>query len=323
VLFRSYNTGELVGFSSRGPTYDGRIKPDVVAMGSGVQSVQAGTVNSYSRVGGTSFSSPLTAGVTALILQAHPYLTPLEVRDALRNTADRAQNPDNDYGWGLVNAYEAIFYHGLFFSRMPEIRSDAQSGHQVRIKIFSKNELKATALWIYYATADQSFTPIKLVSSNEPHEYEAWLPLQSESTLVKFYFSAMDVSGDVKFHPHNAPDAYFTFSAFDTTVTPVEPPKKFALYQNYPNPFDRFTTIKYEIFESGNVTLVIYNIRGEQVRKLVDNEFHYQTGSSCRKSWDGRDDHGKFVASGIYLYRLKSGNDSTVKRMVFLRGKQQ
>lgn len=318
-----YSTGDLVGFSSRGPTYDGRTKPDVVAMGAGVQSVQVGTVDSYSSVSGTSFSSPLTAGVTALILQAHPYLTPFELRDALRNTADRAKNPDNDYGWGLVNAYEAIFYHGLFFSRTPEIDSDAQAGHRVRIKIFAKNELKDNALFAYYATAGQSFTSVALVSANKPNEYEAWLPLQSENTLVKFYFSAMDVAGDVKFHPHNAPDAYFTFTAFDTTVTPVEPPKKFALDQNYPNPFDRFTTITYEIFESGNVTLVIYNIKGEQVWKLADNEFHYQTDSSYRKSWDGRDDHGKFVASGIYFYRLKSGNSSAVKRMVFLREKQQ
>ncbi|MDZ7318387.1 MAG: S8 family serine peptidase, partial [candidate division KSB1 bacterium] len=116
-----YSTGDIVSFSSRGPTYDGRVKPDVVAMGAGVHVAEASTVDSYRQISGTSLSSPLTAGVAALVLQAHPYLTPFEVRDALRNTADRVQMPDNDYGWGLINAQEAIFYHGLFFSRMPKI----------------------------------------------------------------------------------------------------------------------------------------------------------------------------------------------------------
>jgi len=102
---------QITSFSSAGPTYDGRIKPEVVALGSGVYAVHPNDSTAYLRVAGTSFSTPLTAGVTALLLEAHPTWTPMQVREALMMTADRADNPDNLYGWGLVNALAALNYH--------------------------------------------------------------------------------------------------------------------------------------------------------------------------------------------------------------------
>lgn len=318
-----YNTGELVGFSSRGPTYDGRTKPDVVAMGSNVYSAQPATTDGYRRVAGTSFSSPLTAGVAALVLQAHPYLSPFQVGDALRKTADRAQNPDYDYGWGLVNAYEAIFYHGLFFSSMPKIFYNEQLGHLVTIKIFSKYELNSDSLFVNYSSPEEDYTQLRLIPSQEPYEYQAWIPLKPAGTEIKFYFSASDIIGDLKFHPYKAPESYFTFFAFDSTIKHVEPPEEFRLYQNYPNPFVGSTKIEYDIIVPANVTLIIYNIRGQQVRKLVADEFHRRNAYPYQKTWEGRDDNGNLVSSGIYFYQLKSGKFSSVKSLVFLRGKSK
>lgn len=102
--------GIKAGFSSIGPTSDGRIKPDVMAMG--VRDYLAGTLatDSYVRSNGTSFSCPLTAGAAALVLSANPKLTPIQVRDALRNTASRKNSPDRYYGWGIVNAVSAVNY---------------------------------------------------------------------------------------------------------------------------------------------------------------------------------------------------------------------
>jgi len=102
--------GYLAGFSSGGPTYDGRIKPEVVAMGVSVLSVEPRNFDSYKYVSGTSYSTPLVAGVCALLLEAHPHWTPMQVREALMQTADRVDRPDNLYGWGLVNALKAIEY---------------------------------------------------------------------------------------------------------------------------------------------------------------------------------------------------------------------
>ncbi len=102
--------GTIVGFSSRGPTFDGRIKPDVCAMGRGDLVVLTTSDTEYGRGSGTSFSNPLVAGVAALLLEANPAWGPHEVREALRSTATRATTPDNDYGWGIVQAVDAAMF---------------------------------------------------------------------------------------------------------------------------------------------------------------------------------------------------------------------
>jgi len=99
---------EIAVSSSRGPTADGRIKPDVVAPGNGVvvANLRRGD---YMRNTGTSFAAPLVSGVCALLLQMHPEWGPAEVLEALRSTAlDLGEaGPDTVYGWGQVNALAA------------------------------------------------------------------------------------------------------------------------------------------------------------------------------------------------------------------------
>jgi serine protease AprX len=110
------SNGLIAGFSSRGPSFDGRIKPDIVAMGVGVSCVAippaTGTGTAYSAADGTSLATPLAAGVAALVLSAHPELTPMQVREAMIKTADKAKTPDNTYGYGLIDAMAAITYWG-------------------------------------------------------------------------------------------------------------------------------------------------------------------------------------------------------------------
>ena len=103
------DVGDLAGFSSVGPTSDGRIKPDVVAMGMGVYCADSGSPDAYQFRSGTSFSAPLVAGVCALLLEIHPEWGPVEVADALRSTARDLgpSGPDTLYGWGLVDALAA------------------------------------------------------------------------------------------------------------------------------------------------------------------------------------------------------------------------
>ena len=101
--------GNIASFSSPGPTYDGRIKPEVCALGVNnwlAANTQNGS-DTYQRGSGTSFSTPLVAGTAALLLEVHRDWTPSQVRSALLSTASRSSNPDNDYGWGIVNASSA------------------------------------------------------------------------------------------------------------------------------------------------------------------------------------------------------------------------
>lgn len=87
------------GFSSEGPTFDGRTKPDVVTIGEGCAFV--GLDDSVRWGNGTSFATPLMSGLVACIKQAHPLRTNFQIMDAIRNNADRASSPDNIYGWGI------------------------------------------------------------------------------------------------------------------------------------------------------------------------------------------------------------------------------
>ena len=73
-----------------------------------MKAASPGAANAYILVDGTSFSCPLTAGVAALVLQAHPEYTPQQVADALRTTASQASRPDNLLGFGIVNAAAAV-----------------------------------------------------------------------------------------------------------------------------------------------------------------------------------------------------------------------
>ncbi|HVP36655.1 MAG TPA: FlgD immunoglobulin-like domain containing protein [Terriglobales bacterium] len=103
----------------------------------------------------------------------------------------------------------------------------------------------------------------------------------------------------------------------------VNLPVTFDLKQNYPNPFNPSTTISFTVDGSRFVvhnpvptTLTIYNIRGERVRTLLDD---FRSPGNYKIIWDGKDDAGKKVASGVYFYRLKVGENSISKRMVLLK----
>ena len=104
-------SGALTSFSSHGPTFDGRIKPEVVAQGTNVWAAAASAPDAYDFYRGTSFSTPLVAGSAALLFQAHPTWRPEDVRTALMATASQADRPDNDLGWGIIDVLAALNYN--------------------------------------------------------------------------------------------------------------------------------------------------------------------------------------------------------------------
>ena len=109
----------------------------------------------------------------------------------------------------------------------------------------------------------------------------------------------------------------------DTTTsvewTDAGKPERVCLLQNYPNPFNAVTSIQYTVHGTHTpipTTVKLYNLLGQKVRTLVEAEMmpgNYQV------IWDGKDDRGKDVASGIYLCRLKSGPDWEVRKMLLLK----
>ena len=96
----------------------------------------------------------------------------------------------------------------------------------------------------------------------------------------------------------------------------VETPKVYRLAQNYPNPFNPETTIRYDIAKTGSLHLSIYALIGQHIRTLVDGE---QPAGSYSVKWDGRDDTGRDVASGVYLCRMEAGDYRAVRKMLLAR----
>ncbi|MCL2064955.1 MAG: choice-of-anchor D domain-containing protein, partial [Candidatus Cloacimonetes bacterium] len=88
------------------------------------------------------------------------------------------------------------------------------------------------------------------------------------------------------------------------------------LHVNYPNPFNPETTIKFTLSNSGHVRMDIFNIRGSLVRTLVDNEMNRGEHTVI---WNGKDNNGQEVSSGIYFYQMKTSDFSSIKRMVLMK----
>jgi hypothetical protein len=91
-------------------------------------------------------------------------------------------------------------------------------------------------------------------------------------------------------------------------------PTKMELLGNHPNPFNNITLIKFSLPQQSRITLVIYNINGQIIRSLADDSF---SGGIHQIMWDGRDDSGKIVASGTYVYQLV-GNKQNISRKLIL-----
>lgn len=199
-------SGNAANFTSNGPTKDGRMKPDVVAPGVGVYvaSVEAvsGNEDSYEYMDGTSFSTPITAGVSALILSVHPELTPIQVRDALRNTASLSNNPNNILGWGVVNAYDAVLYNGPAWSNDFRIEKNGDvltfSTYLASKDLIDPNTVKFN----YSFDNGNSYNSMTMKLSepsgdeNNSGMYSAVLKLTENMDNFKSYFSAEDYKGN-------------------------------------------------------------------------------------------------------------------------------
>jgi len=121
------------------------------------------------------------------------------------------------------------------------------------------------------------------------------------------------------------PPGYYTFVDCALAISPLlpvtgaedAPPVEHGLAQNYPNPFNPVTTIEYSIVSDGRAHLAVYDVTGKLVRTLVDED--KPAGTIHSVTWEGVDDYGAPVATGVYFYRLTANGRSTTKKMVLLK----
>ncbi len=156
------------------------------------------------------------------------------------------------------------------------------------------------------------------VSIVSPHTYS--IPAHGNATLmVSVYLnSATNFNGElvITSNDPNYPSQQVALSVSSVTNDDNTAPAVTALEGNYPNPFNPVTAIRYSVKEAGPVTIKIYNTKGQLVRTLVNAQ---AKAGSHSQVWDGRDDAGKPVSSGVYMYRMTVPGFAQTRKMMLMK----
>ena len=303
--------GEIVPSSSRGPTYDGRIKPDFVALGSSVLATNTATPGSYHTVQGTSFSSPAVSGAVALILEVNEFWGPENVKNALISTASRGvTNANTDYGYGIINTYATSRLRDSFLIlRTPFGGEKWEIGMSYAIVWEGYN---VDTITIEYST--DGGLNWKLVAYNVNAEIGSfdWTVPDDFSTLCIVKIEDDSGSGTVS-------SSYGMFNI-------LRPVLAFKAYDPYPQPIE-FNNGEQKVYFpvdipfKGVLLIKIFNFAGENIQTIIEEDL--TEGKSLYKeetpSWDGTNYTGDDVAPGIYYYRITFGNDGYTGKIAVIR----
>ena len=183
---------------------------------------------------------------------------------------------------------------------------------------------------IAYGLAVDPGNPEHLVAAGSPPHYfcvyesydagESWIPIVIDSSLSPVISCVADTfAGEFVVYLGTEGDGVYRYRSSSTQVElfddeNIQPP--FSLYQNYPNPFNTSTTIRYQLYQPTIVNISIYNIIGQHIIELVNE---YQDAGYYLVSWNGKNQSGNMVASGIYLCHIQAGRYENTMRMLFLK----
>ncbi len=313
------SSNQVVSFSSRGPTSDGRIKPDLVAQGLSVYHSNVGS-STYSFGNGTSYATPITAGIASLLKSAFPHLTNRQVRQIMLESGDNVASPNNDRGYGLISARKAVEFPNLSYLNNKYFIN----------KIFTDKSVQPLSVLINYKIDNGNYQSA-LMSYDGNLYYSFEIPQLSDGSVVNFYITYQNATQNLR-QPEQG-DYNFSYGNLITryNVTDVEDepiPISFKLYQNYPNPFNPTTIISYQLPVAGKVSLKVFDILGREVATLVD-EFKqagvFNSEFSVHQTNSGQVLNSQ-LSSGVYFYSLRVSSSTNsgqefheTKKMVLLK----
>ncbi|MFZ4589677.1 MAG: S8/S53 family peptidase [Ignavibacteria bacterium] len=334
-------TGLRATYSSVGPTTDvpNRIKPDIMTQGS---SNQVATQTGYSTFGsGTSWACPMAAGVMACMLSANKNLTPIQIRGILRKFSSNNASPNNLIGWGTIDAQKSVDSARAMDNTAPTIlhtqpftSTTNTNDLFFKARIFDNGIIRYTrtleAPRIYYRkNTGGGFGGWNLVpqTSVSLDTFTFRIPASSIGTTVQYFFAAQDIAlptpkmstlpaGGTGINPPGGvslPTTFFQFVVGTTSITTIgnDVPKEFKLFNNYPNPFNPTTDIKYDLPKSGVVSLKVYDINGRLVKELVNQ---MQIAGSYTARFEASN-----LSSGIYFYQLTAGEFKAQNKMLLVK----
>jgi subtilisin family serine protease len=327
----------IASFSSRGPEYctptgDPTIKPEISAPGVNVRSsVPGGGYSSYS---GTSMASPHINGVIALMRQANPNLPVNFIKQVMMETAlDKgAPGEDNAYGWGVVDAYEAVLqvFTGLTMSCEALTPTFCRGANfYFRVNTYNSTGGPINVVMTFGGYAGHGCDPVNILAAIPRNRT---IPEGQNNTNYFFKVPNSAVPGDYSASIGFTYSGQDYFCCMNTNIKQCGPwkagdntewglvevdrpeaslPTVTSLTQNYPNPFNANTNIGYALAEAGKVKLEVYNLSGQLVETLVDG---LQEAGEYVVTWEASS-----VSSGVYFYKLITADYTSVKRMSLLR----
>ena len=143
----------------------------------------------------------------------------------------------------------------------------------------------------------------------EPHRYAFVDSSLTETGLYDYRLRQIDLDRTVHYTEH---------VSIDVTITSVleDIPLEFALLGNFPNPFNPTTSVSYQLPQTAEVEIVVYNTLGERITSLVNA---VQTAGTYRVIWNGLNSNNQHVASGVYMYRMRTGSFTCTKKMLLAK----
>jgi len=300
---------QVASFSGRGPTFDGRIKPDVVTDGVSVYGAQAGNFSGYRRASGTSLSAPIASGLASLLLSAYPHLKNTQLRNILFETAGNTVTPNNERGYGLLSALRAVEF--------PNLKST--EGTFTIYKMFiEKENILPGSVSINLIVNGNLPEPVPMEFDGE-RTYTFKLPYFFNGDVIQFYFTYSDSSNN-SFREPVEKNYEIIYGQLEVSLNiPLERRfTDFAVSEVYPNPFvpftHRFTRISLKSRGNEKLRITILDAVGQQVKlfeaETIDGENYFD--------WSGISDRGLTCASGVYYYLIRLGDRDFGRKMILL-----
>jgi subtilisin family serine protease len=304
------SSNQVADFSSRGPTSDGRIKPDIVTQGVSVYCAQAGNFRGYINASGTSVAAPIASGIAALLLSAHPHLKNTQVRNILLESADNNTSPDNERGYGLISALDALEF--------PNLR-EAEGSFKLTKMFLKRENINPQTVKIHYSTSGEDYTEESMQFDGQ-YSYTFLFPYLFNGDLVNFYIIYSDLNNNIFRDP--VEDVYkFFYGQLDVQLN-LDLKKEFTdfvISEPFPNPFipniQEFTSIQIKSGGNENLSIVIIDALGQEVETFDQ----VTVAGTNRIVWMGYSDNGAPVSSGAYYFLIDLNGIKYSRNLILLR----
>ena len=312
---------EIMSFSSRGPRIDGLQKPDIVAPGSAIISIRDrdvlttpdlywidndGNTNGeadYYVMQGTSMAAPQCAGAAALFLNKYPYVTPLDLYNALRDYTGVDEYtgtvPNSTYGFGKLDIYAAI---------------NASDPLPVELTSFSAILKERTVILNWITETEVNNHGFEVQRSIRADKWDALGFVDGNGTTTensRYSFKDNIKKPGKYYYRLKQIDFDGTFKYSAEIEVDVNGPTEFILFQNYPNPFNPRTIIKFALPEKTDLIIAVYNSLGEKVTEAFKGKLE--------EGYHQIEFNASSLPSGVFFYRFESKQFIAVKKMILLR----